>query len=72
MKLEEIFEEDGQYTCDSFVEGFCIEIKDGLFLGNQYKDKDDINPERWLFSLSKNLFRHNYRKVFSRQSLFKN
>jgi len=71
MKLEELFNEDGQYTCDSFVDGFFIEIKDGMFLGNQYKGKYYMFPERWLFHLSKNLFTHDYKKVFTRQSLFK-
>ena len=70
MKLEDLFNEDGQYTCDDFVEGFCLEIKNGMLLGVQYKDKDDILPEKWLFGLSKNLFNKKYRKVHTRQSLF--
>lgn len=71
MSLEEIFNEDGQYTCDDFVDGFCLEIKYGMFLGVQYKNKNDILPERSLFSLSKNLFHKNYRKVITRESLFR-
>lgn len=71
MTLEEIFNEDGQYTSDDFIDGFCIEIKNGIMLGNQYRSKDDIFPERWTYTLYKSLFSHNYRKVLTRQSLFR-
>lgn len=71
MTFEEIFEKDGQYTSDDFVEGFCIEIKDGVMLGNQYNHKNDMFPERWKYTMYKTLFKHDFRKVLTRQSLFK-
>jgi len=71
MKFEEIFNQDGLYTADSFVEGYCLEIMNGCLIGVQYKDKDDMNPEKHRALCYKGLFKKEYQKVFTRQSLFK-
>ena len=72
MTFQEIFNEDGLYVADSFGEGFCFEIKDGNLFWKQYKEKDSLTWELHVASVNKGLFSKDYRKVFTRQSLFKN
>ncbi len=72
MKFEEIFNKNGLYTSDSFIEGYCVEIMDGCLIGVQYKHKDDMNPFKSQALCYKGLFQKDYNKVYTRQSLFKN
>lgn len=73
MKFEEIFKENGLYTSDDFVEGFCFEVfgTEKCLMGVQYKHKDDLVPERYRALVYESLFKKTYQKVFTTQSLFK-
>lgn len=73
MTFEEIFNEKGQYVADGFSEGVCLEVgyNNILFL-IEYKDKDDLFPVKSSAIVFKELFKKDYRKVFTRQSLFEN
>ena len=72
MKLEEIFNEPGMYVADSFAPGTCFEVqKDGVCFIKSYKDSEDVNPSMDNLLLYKGLFQKDYKKVFTRQSLFK-
>lgn len=71
MTFEEIFKKDGRYTSDGFAEGFCFEINKGTLYCIQYKDKEDLFPDRWIYPINANAFRKNYKQVLTRQSLFK-
>jgi hypothetical protein len=71
MKFEEIFNEDGLYTSNDFVEGFCFEISNGSLYGVQYRSVNDFIPEKDHFHTYKGLFIKDYRKVFTIKSLFK-
>lgn len=72
MKFEEIFKENGLYTSDDFVEGFCFEVfgHEKALMAVQYKNADDILPEKHRALVYEGLFKKTYRKVFTRQSLF--
>lgn len=72
MKFEEIFKENGLYTSDDFVEGFCFEVfgHEKALIAVQYKDENDLVPERYRALVYESLFKKTYRKVFTRQSLF--
>jgi len=70
MKFEEIFNNDGLYTSDDFVEGFCFEINNGSLWGVQYDNENDLLPEKDNFHTYKGLFTKDYRKVFTIRSLF--
>jgi len=74
MKFEEIFKENGLYTSDDFVEGFCFEVfgHEKSLMSVQYKNADDLFPEKDRALVYEGLFKKTYRKVFTRQSLFKN
>lgn len=72
MTFDQIFEEDGLYVGNDFVEGFCFKIKDGSMYGVQYKSPSDLLPEIDNFHVYKGLFKKTYRKVLTVQSLFKN
>ena len=72
MKFEEIFNEDGLYTSNDFVDGFCFKISNGSLYGVQYKKADDLIPEVDNFHTYKGLFAKDYKKVFTIKSLFKN
>lgn len=77
MSFEEIFEEEGLYTANSFRRGFCFEIKRNTFtnelemFGKTFKDKDDMFPKSETIVVYSNLFKKDYTKVYTRQSLFK-
>lgn len=73
MKFEEIFKENGLYTSDDFVEGFCFEVHgyEKALIAVQYKNVDDLMPEKHRALVYEGLFNKTYRKVFTRQSLFK-
>ena len=71
MKFEEIFNEDGLYTSDDFVEGFCFKIRNGGLLGVQYKNENDLLPKIDNFHTYKGLFKKEYKKAFNISSLFK-
>ena len=71
MKFEEIFDEDGLYVADSFVTGYCLQVDKGILRGVQYADKDDLLPEKHNALCYKGLFEKEYKKVYTRQSLFK-
>lgn len=73
MKFEEIFKDNGLYTSDDFVEGFCFEVfgNEKALMAVQYKNADDLIPEKHRALVYADLFKKTYRKVFTRQSLFK-
>ncbi len=71
MKFEEIFNQDGLYVADSFAKGVCFRIVDGTLNLVTYKDKSDISPSIDTIAVYKGLFEKTYRKVFTRQELFK-
>jgi hypothetical protein len=72
MKFEEIFNKPGLYVTDSFSEGVCFEVtKEGYLYLVIYKHKDDILPQKTNALVYKGLFAKEYKKVFTRQSLFK-
>lgn len=70
MTFQEIFNEDGRYVTDGFKEGFCFIIESGFLYGLQYKNKNDIQPEFSTHPVYKSLFKKEYKKVYTRQSLF--
>lgn len=72
MKFEEIFKENGLYTSDDFTEGFCFEVfgHEKSLMAVQYKNADDLLPEKHRALVYEGLFKKTYRKVFTRQSLF--
>jgi len=70
MKFEEIFEEDGLYVADGFTKGSCFEISDGTLYLKTFKDKYDVLPETYPFNTYRGLFKKDYKKVYTRQSLF--
>jgi len=76
MKFEEIFEEEGLYVANTFRKGVCFEIIKNLITDNlelylkTFKDKDDLMPHSENFTVYEGLFKKDYRKVYTRQSLF--
>ncbi len=72
MKFEEIFKENGLYTTDDFVEGFCFEVygHEKSLQAVQYKNENDLLPEKHRALVYEGLFKKTYRKVLTRQSLF--
>jgi len=74
MNFEEIFKENGLYTSDDFAEGFCFEVfgLEKSLMAVQYKDANDLLPDKHRALVYEGLFKKTYRKVFTRQSLFKN
>jgi len=73
MKFEEIFKDNGLYTSDDFVEGFCFEVygHEKALIAVQYGYPDDLMPEKHRALVYEGLFKKTYKKVFTRQSLFK-
>lgn len=75
MTFEEIFEEEGLYKTDSFRKGVCFDIEKNdagmmeLYL-KTYKDENDLIPLRENVVVYCELFKKNYKKVYTRQSLF--
>ena len=71
MTFQEIFNEDGLYVADNFQQGVCFEVAEGVLYMRTYKTKDSISYETENAVVVKSLFSKVYRKVFTRQSLFK-
>lgn len=72
MKFEEIFNEKGLYIADGFAEGSALKVDDEGFLKLvNYKNKDSITYTEDNMLIYKGMFKKDYRKVFTRQSLFK-
>jgi len=73
MTFAEIFKENGLYTSDDFAEGFCFEVfgHEKSLMSVEYKHKDDLLPEKKRALVYEGLFNKKYKKVFTRQSLFK-
>ena len=71
MKFEEIFNESGLYVGTDFAEGTCYQVENDNLYVLHYKDKDDLNPLKENALMYKNLFNKEYKKVYTRQSLFK-
>jgi hypothetical protein len=72
MKFEEIFNEQGLYVGEDFAEGYCFEVtKTDTLCSVSYKSKDDILPIRENPIISKQLLKQDFKRVFTRQSLFK-
>lgn len=67
MKFEEIFKDNGLYTSDDFVEGFCFEVfgHEKSLMAVQYKNADDLFPEKYRALVYEGLFKKTYRKVFT-------
>ena len=71
------FQEEVLYRADSFSTGFCLEIKRNTFtnelelFGKQFKNKDDMFPKSENMCVYSGLFKKDYEKVYTRQSLFK-
>lgn len=71
MKFEEIFNEPGLYKADSFMKGVVFEItKDLKLYLVVYRDKDDLLPTKETMCVGADLFKKEYKKVFTRQNLF--
>lgn len=71
MKFEEIFKEEGLYKSEGFIKGYCYEVDaDGYLYSLQYKNKDDITPNRERAFIYKGVFEKNFIKIYTRQSLF--
>ncbi|MFA7307631.1 MAG: hypothetical protein WC026_13265 [Hyphomicrobium sp.] len=71
MTFEEIFNKDGLYVADGFAEGCCLKIENGTLLIVQFDDENDVFPKEEIFACYRGLFKKDYKKVFTRQSLFK-
>lgn len=72
MTFEEIFNEKGLYVADGFAQGACLEVGEFGFLSLlKYRDKDDLFPEKTPAPIYAGLFKKDYKKVFTIQSLFK-
>lgn len=71
MKFQEIFNEPGLYVADGFAKGFAFKIdEDGILQSILYSDKDDLFPIISNLFVYAGLFNKDYKKVFTRQSLF--
>lgn len=71
MTFQEIFNEKGLYRADGFAKGFCFEVNEDFHLNClQYKDKDDLFPDRTQSFVYKGLFDKNFTKVLNRNQLF--
>lgn len=72
MTFQEIFNEEGLYVADGFSNGVAFKVcKSGFLYQITYKTPDDISPSEETMPVYKGLFNKDYRKVFTRQSLFK-
>jgi hypothetical protein len=71
MTFQEIFEEDGKYVAEGFLKGVCFEIKDETIYIVTYKNKDDLNPSFENYPVHKSLFNKVFKKVFTRNQLFR-
>lgn len=73
MKFEEIFNEAGLYVHDGFNIGVCFKIDDhGQIAIVIYKHKDDVSPSKSInIPISKSTFHRDFKKVLTRQDLFK-
>jgi hypothetical protein len=71
MTFQEIFNESGLYTSDSFAEGVCYQVENGNLYFVQYRDKNDLFPLKENALVYKQVFDKRYRHVFTIQSLFK-
>ncbi len=71
MTFQEIFKEPGLYVADSFAKGVAFEVNKDFELHTvTYKDKDDIMPEKHATVVYANLFKKEYKKVYTRNKLF--
>ena len=70
MTFEEILEQDGLYKSDSFKEGVCFEVKNGILSQVTYKDAGDLLPDKSLPIITLSIVKKEYTKVLTRQSLF--
>jgi hypothetical protein len=73
MTFQEIFNEPGLYADDTLIlKGRCLKVDNNGFLRLiSYDSKDSINYTEVNMPVHKDLFNRDYRKVFTRQSLFK-
>lgn len=70
MKFEEIFLSDGLYVADGFAPGVCFKVGGGILKLVTYKDGDDLLPSEENALMYAGLLKKEYKKVFTRQSLF--
>lgn len=76
MNFEEIFKEEGLYKANTFRKGIAFEIKENSITGDRelfiktFKDENDLSPESQPQVVYERLFKKEYTKVFTRQSLF--
>ena len=70
MTFQEIFDEDGLYSSNYFVDGFCFRIEHNAISGVQYKNKTDLMPTRHTHPVYKSLFKLDYFRVLNIGQLF--
>jgi hypothetical protein len=72
MKFEEIFKEKGWYVCDGFIQGYCYVVdEDGWLYSLNHKNVNDLFPIKEPALLNKSILKRDFKKVFTRQALFK-
>lgn len=72
MTFEEIFSEPGLYRAEGFDKGVCFEVTENTtLLLVYYKSSNDISPNKHHAIMHKELFKKDYEKVYTKQSLFK-
>lgn len=72
MTFEEIFSEPGIYKAEGFAKGSCFEVtEDKILMLLSYESPDDLMPRRENALMYAGLFKKDYEKVYTRQSLFK-
>ena len=76
MEFRDIFKEEGLYVADTFSKGSAFEIKRNSMTNElelhlvTYNDVDTLFPNRSVITVYEGLFNKDYKKVFTRQSLF--
>ena len=71
MNFQEIFNEDGRYSTDSFANGYCYLVSNGFLYSLCYNNINDSDPKQEEAFISKRVFDKNFHKVNSIKKLFK-
>lgn len=73
MKFEDIFEKEGLYRSESFRVGVCFKVdKQHILTMVTYSDANDLIPCVEPVQVYGGLFKKEFKKVYTIQSLFKN